>query len=176
MSKHEGNAKSPIRRISKDEELKRPEQRRAWPDKKHKASELDIPMPRPGDKNRIHSVLVALPVLMLVIALFVYFRGESAQNNGEPVLSELVSREGLFKSVTVVSGIGTPKHFLWYTNGDQTRGVRITPEHREKIIGLPEGVAINLDLVPHVAGSTTLWVYKLAHDGDEIIGVGRASE
>lgn len=165
------NAASPIRRIGKDEQHRRPEQRRAWPDKKHLASEQNIPLPKPGEKNRIHSVLIALPVLMLIIGLAVYFRAESKQNNGEPVLSELVSREGSFKSVSKVSGIGTPKHYLWYTNGETSRGVRITNEQSIELSELSEGDFLKLDVAPRVAGSNTLWAYKIEHDGAVILDV-----
>lgn len=164
---------SPIRRISKDEKASRSgkgaHMRRAWPDKKYTASEQNIALPKPGEKNKIHSVLVALPVIMLIIGLAVYFRGESAQNNGAPVVAEMISRSGVFKSVSEVSGIGTPKHYLWYTNGDQSRGVRITFSQREQLSGLSKGDELTLKLAPRVAGSTTLWAYRVSSDGRLLI-------
>lgn len=173
MTKQSDNNNSPIRRISKDEKASRsdnrPHMRRAWPDKKHRASEQNIPLPKPGEKNKIHSVLVALPVIMLIIGLVVYFRGESAQNNGAPVVAEMISREGVFKSVSEVSGIGTPKHFLWYTNGDRSRGVRMTFKQREQLAGLSKGDALLLELTPRVAGSTTMWAYRVSHNGQLLV-------
>jgi len=143
--------------------------RRQWPDRKHLASEQNIPLPKPGEKNRIHSVLVALPVIMLIIGLFVYFKGESAQNNGAPVLSELVSREGQFKSVSEVSGIGKPKYYLWYTVNGGSKGARIQAGHKERLSKLQPGDELSLELTPTVAGSTTLWAYRVHHNGVEII-------
>lgn len=143
--------------------------RREWPDRKQLASTQNIPLPKPGEKNKIQSVLIALPFIMLIIGLFVYFRGESAQNNGEPVLSELISREGEFKSVSEVSGIGTAKHYLWYTDGDKTRGARITFGQVGKLNELSKGDKLELELAPRVEGSSTLWAYRIAHNGNFII-------
>lgn len=143
--------------------------RREWPDKKQLASEQNIPLPKPGEKNKIQSVLIALPFIMLIIGLFIYFRGESAQNNGAPVLAELINRDGEFKSVSEVSGIGTPKHYLWYTNGDKTRGARITFEQAGKLNELSKGDKLALELAPRVEGSSTLWAYRVTHDGDAIV-------
>ncbi len=165
------NAASPIRRIGKDEQHRRPEQRRAWPDKKHLASEQNIPLPKPGEKNRIHSVLVALPVIMLIIGLFVYFHAERKQNNGEPVLSEMVSREGEFKSLSEVSGIGTPKHYLWYTSENKSRGVRITAQQRDELSELSSGDALTLNLVPRLSGSSVLWAYQIENNGRVLVDV-----
>jgi len=168
LNKHNGESDSPIRRIGKDEKDSRPHMRREWPDRKQLASEQNIPLPKPGEKNKIQSVLIALPFIMLIIGLFVYFRGESAQNNGEPVLSELISREGEFKSVSKVSGIGTPKYYLWYTNGDKSRGARITFTQVGKLNTLSKGDKLKLELVPRVEGSPTLWAYSVVHSGKSI--------
>lgn len=143
--------------------------RREWPDKKQLASEQNIPLPKPGEKNKIQSVLIALPFLMLIIGLSVYFRGESAQNNGALVLSELVSREGEFKSLSEVSGIGTPKYYLWFINDERSRGARITFSQLATLNELSKGANLKLDLAPRVAGSKTLWIYRVVHNGKAII-------
>jgi len=165
LNKPTGDPSSPIRRISKDEKDKR----RAWPDKKQLASSHDVPLPKPGEKNRIHSVLVALPVIMLMIGLFVYFKGESAQTSGTPIVSELVTRQGLFKSVSEVSGIGNGKYYLWYTSGDNDKGSRITFEQKERLSALQAGDQLELELAPTVAGSNTLWVYRVVSNGELVI-------
>ncbi len=165
MSKPTGDPASPIRRISKSEKASN----RQWPDKKHLASSHDIPLPKPGEKNRIHSVLVALPVLMLMIGLFVYFKAESAQNNGAPILAQLVAREGQFKSLSDVSGIGRAKHYVWYFVGDDAKGARITDEQRVQLSRLKPGDKLALELAPRVEGSNTLWVYSVSHDGTQLV-------
>jgi len=169
LNKPPGNNSSPIRRIGKDEKAAHANGQRKWPEKKHLASEHPSVMPKPGEKNRIQSVLIALPVVMLVIGLAVYFRGESAQNNGAPVLSEMVSREVVFKSVSEVSGIGKPKYYLWYTSGDSSRGVRTTAPQQEQLANLSAGDVLNLELAPRVAGSNTLWAYRVFRNGALIV-------
>lgn len=171
MSKPTDKSASPIRRIGKDEKTFR----RQWPDKKQLASSQNIPQPNPSGKNRIHSVLVALPVLMLMIGLFVYFKGESAQNNGAPVLSELVSREAQFKSMSEVSGIGRAKYYLWHTVDGNSNGARISAEQKEKLGVLETGDKLSLELTPRVAGSKTLWAYRVHYDGVELIAPQSAS-
>lgn len=166
MSKRTNEPASPIRRISKDEKASH---RRQWPDKKQLASSQNIPQPKPGEKNRIHSVLIALPVLMLMIGFFVYFKGEHAQNNGAPILSELVTREGQFKSLSEVSGIGTAKTYLWYTVDGNAKGVRISAAQKEKLGVLEAGDQLMLELAPSVAGSKILWAYRIIHDGVELV-------
>lgn len=161
-----GNSASPIRKIGKDEA----QHRRQWPSEKHLASSHHNPVPKPGQKNRIHSVLVALPVLMLIIGLFVYFRGESAQINGAPILSELVSREGQFKSVSEVSGIGKSRYYLWYTDSDRSRGVRISHSQQLVLNDLTLGDELMVEAAPTVEGSNTLWAYKVIHGGVELVG------
>lgn len=159
------NNKSRIRRISKDEQ----DARRRWPEKKHLASENEVPLPQPGDKNRIHSVLVALPVIMLVVGLFVHFRGESAQNNGVPLLDSLVSRQAQFKSVSEVSGIGKPKYYLWYNIDGSDKGARISEAQKNALSQLASGDNLLLELAPTVEGSSTLWVYRVRHDGVDVV-------
>lgn len=165
MTKPSDDPTSPIRRISKDEKSLK----RQWPNEKQLASTQNIPLPKPGQKNRIHSVLVALPVLMLMIGLFVYFKGERAQNNGAPILSELVNRTGEFKSVSEVSGIGRAKYFLWYSVEGSAKGVRINAEQKAKLAVLKTGDRLSLELAPTVEGSNTLWAYRVVHGTDEIV-------
>ena len=165
MSKHIDKNTSPIRRIGKEEKTSQ----RQWPDKKQLASSQNVLQPKSGEKNRIHSVLIALPVLMLMIGLFVYFKGERAQNNGAPVLSEIVSRTGQFKSVSEVAGIGQAKLYLWYMVDGNSKGVRISAEQKETLGKLETGDELALELAPNVAGSKTLWAYRVHHDGVELI-------
>lgn len=165
-AKPRGNSASPIRKIGKNEI----DHKRQWPSEKHLASSHHNPVPQPGQKNRIHSVLVALPVLMLIIGLVVYFRGESAQINGEPILSELVAREGQFKSVSEVTGIGKSRYYLWYTDGDRARGIRISEQQRHLLSELTLGDELAVEAAPTVDGSNTFWAYRISHLGVELVG------
>lgn len=145
---------------------------RKWPDKKWLASENPEPVVHAGGKNRIHSVLIALPVLMLIIALVLYFNGERAQNNGEFVLNELSEHEVVFVSVSKVSGIGRTKHYLWVLDGDRKRGVRINAKQVPQLSALSAGDALQLQKAPKVAGSNVLWAYKLSHDNAVVLDAG----
>jgi len=64
------------------------EKRYQWP---APVSEEDAYVPK--EKNPIHSILTALPILMLVAGIYFYYRGESQQNEGAPIFeqSELIS-------------------------------------------------------------------------------------
>lgn len=157
--------KSPIRTLSKEEQAKG----RAWPDKKHLSSENETPLPKPGEKNRIHSVLTALPFLMLIIGLVFYFRGESAQNNGELILEQQIELVGKYKGLSKVSGIGTTKHFLWLVTNKGERGVRIKPAQMDQVQVLKAGDQIQLLAAPTVEGSKSVWVYSLQKDSVEVL-------
>jgi hypothetical protein len=157
--------KSPIRKLSKEEQAKG----RAWPSKKHLSSENEMALPKPGEKNRVHSVLTALPFLMLVIGLVFYFRGESAQNNGALILDQRVELLGEYKGLSKVSGIGTTKHFLWLVTDKGDRGVRIKPEQLAQVRTLQTGDAIQLQAAPTVEGSQSVWVYSVKHDSVELL-------
>ena len=50
----------------------------------------------PKEKNAIHSVLTALPVIMLVAGLYFYYQGESAQSEGTPIIAESRQISGIF--------------------------------------------------------------------------------
>jgi len=117
----------------------------------------------------VNSFLVALPVLMLMIGLFMYFNGERAQNNGVPILSELVKREGQFKSLSQVSGIGKSRFYLWYTIDGNAKGARVSEAQQQQLGVLKTGDHLTLELAPTVAGSNTLWAYRITHGESELV-------
>ena len=164
MTKTKKNA-SPIRKLSKAEQA----EGRAWPQKKHLSSENEMSLPKPGEKNRVHSVLTALPFLMLIIGLVFYFRGESAQNNGTLILDQSIELVGDFKGLSKVSGIGTTKHFLWLVTSNGERGVRIKPMQTQLVQELQVGDSVQLDAAPTVEGSKTMWIYSLTHNSVELL-------
>lgn len=153
-----------IRRLSADEQAAD----RRWPEKKHKASEQQVKAST-YDSNKIYSILTALPAMMLIVGLLFYFKAERSQRTGEYVVDELVSRSGEFKSVSTVSGIGRDKYYLWYTNEKGERGVRINSEQTNALADLSSGDTIELELAPRVAGSNTLWVYRVRHNNTDIV-------
>lgn len=160
-----------VRRIDPSEK----DSKRQWPKKKWLASENPEPVQQHGQKNRIHSVLVALPVFMLIVGLVIYFRGESAQNNGAFVLAEISEREVLFKSVSKVSGIGKAKHYLWVTEGDRQRGFRIAADQVQEFEAFTGGEVLQVETGPRVPGSKTSWVYTANHEGMSVIDLSKVN-
>ena len=146
-----------IRRIAADEG----DSDRQWPKKKHLASEHPELMPKPGEKNKIHSILTALPVLMLMIGLYVYFKAEREQNAGLPLVSELVSIQGEYGGVSTASSGGNGQHFLWLLQGDDRSGLRVTADQLALLKQLKKGVALTVEAAPTVAGSKVLWAYSV---------------
>lgn len=112
-------------------------------------------------KSRIQSVLTALPVLMLVAGLYLFYRGESAQSHGAPIRAESVDVRGAFSGLSVVRSGAEGRHYLWFDDGTRARGARIRPVWREALEELSPGESISLDLAPTVPGSTTLWAWRV---------------
>ncbi len=120
-------------------------------------------------KNRIHSVLTALPVIMLVVGLYVHYSGENAQISGQAITSESTTLEGIFNGLSRVKGSGSGKHFIWIETAARARGLRLTQQQSQRLQSLQKGSSISILAAPTVSGSTTLWVYQLEQDGNVII-------
>lgn len=120
-------------------------------------------------KNKIHSILTALPVLMLVSGLYFYYRGESAQSAGSPILAESVETHGAYTGTSVVKSGAEGRHYLWFDDGTRVRGVRIRPAQRASLGALEPGDEIALRLAPTVSGSRTLWAWRVEHAGTRFI-------
>ncbi|MFK8078501.1 MAG: hypothetical protein AB8B84_18120 [Granulosicoccus sp.] len=115
----------------------------------------------PKEKNAIHSVLTALPVIMLVVGLYFYYQRESAQNEGAPILSESRQTSGIFTGFSEVKSGAKGRHYLWINNDGTTRGFRIQPEQLVQLQQLNKGEDIQLQTAPTVSGSRTLWAWKI---------------
>ena len=126
--------------------------------------------PPPPARDKIHSLLSALPVIMLIAGLWLYYSGERAQSGGAPILAESVEAEGLFRTLSVVKSGGQGRHYLWFDDGERERGARIRPEHRQALEALVPGEPVALDLAPTVSGSSTLWAWRVRRDGVTLIG------
>ena len=118
----------------------------------------------PSRRSRVHSVLSALPVIMLMSGLYFYYSGESAQNAGAPIRAESVDAHGTFEGLSTVKSGGEGRHYLWFDDGVRTRGARILPVQRDALAGLAPGDELRLGLAPTVGGSGTLWVWRVERD------------
>ncbi len=148
------NGNPRIRAIKADEQ----DENRRWPEKKHLASEHPELLPKPGSKSRIHSVITALPLLMVLAGFYIYFKGENEQSSGTPIVSELVDRQGEYAGV---SSSGSNKHFMWLRDGEKNLGVRITVVQSEQLKSIEKGVMLEVKAAPTVIGSNTLWAYSV---------------
>lgn len=122
----------------------------------------------PKEKNPIHSVLTALPVIMLVVALYFYYQGETEQSEGVPILSESQQLSGIFTGFSVVKSGSNGRHYLWIEDAGNTRGVRVQPEQVVQLQGLKKGTQTLLEAAPTVAGSRTLWAWRV-QQGDAVL-------
>lgn len=96
--------------------------------------------------------------MMLIIGLVIYYRGQGAEEHGEPVLAERQQISGTFKGVSATNPHRGEGLYLWITTPQRDRGIRITSAQSEALTGYTEGDAIAVEVAPHIAGSRTLWL------------------
>ena len=141
-----------------------------------RASRSDDPVYRHGDpavasasKNRVHSVLTALPVMMLVAGLVVFYAGERRQSAAAPIAAESVRLDGIYDGLSAVSSGGAGQHYLWLhadEPGAERRGVRVPPAAVASLRrALSVGQPIVIDAAPSVTGSATRWLWRVQRDG-----------
>ena len=132
------------------------------------------PMPsasEPPRKSKVHSILSALPIIMLVAGLYFHYSGERAQSAGAPILVESVDARGTFEGFSVVRSGGRGRHYLWFDDGTRRRGARVTPAQHDALDALGAsdalvaGDELLLRLAPTVSGSGTLWAWRIERDG-----------
>lgn len=132
-------------------------------------------------KSRIHSVLTALPVIMLGAGLWYYYSGEQKQKNSPFILERSEQLQGEFVGLSVVGSGSWGRDYLWVATTDgagnqRKRSVRITsdeaqylslPEFKEQV-GLDKGDPVVLQASPTVEGSSVLWLHELK-EGDRVV-------
>ena len=118
----------------------------------------------PRERNAIHSVLTALPVIMLVVGLYFYYAAESEQTHGQPILAESSEAVGLFTGLSVVKSGSQGRHYLWFEQDGKSRGVRVQPAQATVLQSLKRKVPVTLKIAPTVAGSSTQWAWYVEQD------------
>lgn len=123
-----------------------------------------------GQRNRIYSVVTALPVLMLLAGLFLFYRGEIRQSDGAPIRAEATVATGAHLGISVVRTGGRGQHFLWFDDDERgRRGVRVSEGNDRLLRPLLEvGDPLTLDIAPTVEGSTVPWVWRVRR-GEEVL-------
>ncbi len=120
----------------------------------------------PKDRNPIHSILTALPILMLIAGLYIYYRGESEQSHSAPIRVESVNAEGVFTGLSVVNSGSQGRHYLWFEQNGRARGVRVQPRQAQELGALTRGESIQVRMAPSVSGSTTYWAWYVEQSGE----------
>ncbi|MBX2880891.1 MAG: hypothetical protein KTR32_13200 [Granulosicoccus sp.] len=119
----------------------------------------------PRQRNTIHSVLTALPVIMLVVGLYVYYRAESKQTEGAPIREYSTEVDGIFTGLSVVNAGNQGRHYLWFEDNGASRGARLQAEHASKLDLLIRGQLVKIRIAPTVPNSSTVWVWYVEQDG-----------
>ncbi len=123
-------------------------------------------------KSRIHSVLTALPVLMLMIGLGYYFHNERKERDGSPILTESRQVEARVDGLSVIKALQANKpgkHYLWFLVDGQRRGARISEQASQLLESLQKDDEVVIALAPRVAGSKKMWAYQVSHNGVELL-------
>ena len=130
----------------------------------------------PRRKNPIESILFALPVIMLVAGVYLFYRGEGAESAGAPLLEHSVSLSGVFAGLSVVQSGGEGRHYLWFDSQERRRGPRVTALQASALSVLDTGDPIDVRMAPHVEGSTTLWAWRVDHQGEVLFDDSRQEQ
>ena len=145
---------SRIRRVPESEK-----KGRVWPDKsQHASSYPGMLKPDVTKKDPIHSVITALPIIMLLIGLVFWYQKESAQRDGPPLISEAVELVGEFNGVSTTQAAGGAQFFMWLMQNEIPKTIRITKDQYAEYQQQTVGEAVSITAAPTVSGSSILWV------------------
>ena len=124
-----------------------------------------------GRRSRVYTTVTALPVLMLVGGLALFYRAESVQSGGAPIRAEATVASGVHRGLSVVRTGGRGQHFLWFDDEARgRRGVRVSAAQERLLRPLLEiGDPIVLDVAPTVEGSAVPWVWRVRRDGEVLL-------
>jgi len=139
-------------------------ERYEWPPRRLPKEAYVVPK-----RNPIQSILTALPILMLVAGLYIYYQADSAQSHGAPIRIESEELIGTFTGFSVVQSGPEGRHYLWVTENDKSRGVRVQPAQAKLLATLERDTDIILRAAPTVAGSGTVWVWYVEQNGQVLI-------
>lgn len=123
----------------------------------------------PTRKHPVQSIVTALPVIMLLAGLFLFYRHESAEVDGAPLVERTQQIDGRFEGLSSVASGGEGRHYLWVLTDERRRGPRVTAAQARRLATLEKGDRLQVFMAPHVAGSKTLWAWKVVHQGKALI-------
>ena len=96
--------------------------------------------------------------MMLIVGLVIYYRGQGAEEHGEPLMEEAQQISGQFKGLSATNPHRGEGLYLWIKTSERDRGIRITQDQADDLESMREGEAIAVTVAPHVEGSRTLWL------------------
>ncbi len=153
----DGSSKSRIRRVPDSEK-----KGRAWPDKSQQASSYPgMLSPDLNKKDKIHSVVTALPVIMLVAGLIYWYANGKNQRMMPPIQAEAVTLAGTFDGVAKEGNAGKEKYYFSLLQEGEPKSLRITSAQHEAFVDGAKGSAIEVIAAPTVSGASTLWVMSV---------------
>lgn len=123
----------------------------------------------PGKKNPIHSILTALPILMLFAGLYYFYSGESEQTNSAPIVAESIEVQGTFAGLSELKSGSDGQHFLWLTEAAGRRGIRIQASEVPLFANRERGLPMSVDIAPTVSGSSTYWAWRVIVNGELVL-------
>lgn len=112
-------------------------------------------------RNPVQAIITALPLIMLAVGLYVYYRGESQQTHSAPIRAESVQMNGIFTGLSTTSG----RHYLWIERDGVAKGLRIKEAQVALVEDLVRNAPIQLQVAPSVLGSTTYWAWRVEQSG-----------
>lgn len=149
---------SRIRRVPESEK-----KGRVWPDKSQQASNYPGMLnPDVTKKDPIHSVLTALPVLMLLIGLAFWYLKDRAQHSSPPLVKEAIELLGEFNGVSTTLSVSGTQYFVWLLQSENQKTIRITKDQYALYREQDVGTAVSITAAPTVSGSDILWVVDIA--------------
>jgi len=113
---------------------------------------------------------------MLVAGLYLFYRSESAQTSGVPLLAEAVEVSGLFTGLSVIKSGGAGRHYLWLNANGRDRGPRITAQQATVLQSLDIGQPVLVRMAPTVKGSKTLWAFHVEQHDNVLLSVADEPE
>jgi len=115
--------------------------------------------------DRLHSLIVGVPVLVVLIAIGVYLQRSDSEARSPLLLESSVHFAGSFQGSSGTES----ERYLWLIDADgRRRGLRLHVRQEAKLAALARGAGLQVDAAPRAEGGA-LWLVRLAHDGQILI-------
>lgn len=113
-------------------------------------------------RHPISSIITALPLIMLVAGLSIYYHNESAQNDGVPIVAQSTEMVASFAGLSATRD----RHYLWLEFEGSSKGIRVKEQQVPRLEAMTRGEDVFVRMAPSVAGSKTLWALSVEQAGE----------